>query len=361
MKNCKFDFWLFLIVVLLLLIGILVLASVSAVFSQEKFGRTTYYLFHQLSRGLLPGIILGFLAFRTPLSFFQKWTGLFILINLIFMALVFIPGLGVVSGGATRWLNFGFVSFQPSEFLKLNFIFYLSIWLAKRKELKSTLLPFLIVVGIVALLLIFQSDASTLGIITLAAGLMYFSANTPLWHSLLILLMAGAGSVFLIKIASYRWERLLVFLNPETDPMGMGYQIKQALIAVGSGGIIGLGLGMSQQKFGRIPQVMSDSIFPIFAEETGFVGSLILILLFLLLLWRGFRIAKKSDDKFSQLFAIGFSSWICLQAFINIGSMISILPLTGIPLPFISYGGSHLVAELIGVGILLNISKSIKK
>lgn len=361
MKDYKFDYWLFCIVAVLLIIGILVLANVSAVFSQEKFGKTTYYLFHQLTRGLLPGLILGFLAFKIPLSYIQKRIWIFILINLVLMALVFIPGLGIVSGGAPRWLNFGFVYFQPSEFLKLNFILYLSIWLAKRKDWKLTLVPFLTVVGIIALLLTFQSDASTLGIITLVAGLMYFSANTPLWHSLLILSMAGAGLVFLIKTAPYRLDRLLVFLNPEKDPMGVGYQIKQALIAVGSGGIFGLGLGMSQQRFGRIPQMMSDSIFPIFAEETGFIGSLILVLLFLVFLWRGIKIFKKSDDKFSQLFAIGFSSWICLQAFVNIGSMIRLLPLTGIPLPFISYGGSHLVAELIGVGILLNISKSIKK
>jgi cell division protein FtsW len=156
-------------------------------------------------------------------------------------------------------------------------------------------------------------------------------------------------------------KRILVFLNPGIDPMGMGYQMKQILITIGSGGIFGLGLGMSVQKFGWIPQTMSDSIFAIFAEETGFVGSVVLIFLFLLLLWRGFRIAKMSQNKFSQLLAMGISCWICIQAFINIGAMIGLLPLTGIPLPFISYGGSHMVAELIGIGILLNISKSSKK
>jgi len=155
--------------------------------------------------------------------------------------------------------------------------------------------------------------------------------------------------------------RLRVLLGSIKDPMGIGYQIEQSLIAIGSGGILGLGLGTSIQRFGFIPQTMSDSIFAVFAEETGFIGSLVLIFLFLVLLWRGFRISKRSPDKFSQLFAIGISSWICIQAFINIGAMIGILPLTGIPLPFISYGGSHMVAELIGIGILLNISKSSKK
>ena len=370
-KKQKFDYMLAIVVAVLVILGILVLASVSATFSQEKFGRTTYYLFHQMICGLVLGIILGFVAFKIKLSTLKKWAWLFILINLIFMALVFIPRLGIVAGGAPRWMNLGFVSFQPSEFLKLTFIFYLSAWLANRtekksfkktkKELKFTLIPFLVIIGIIAILLTKQSDVSTLGMIILIAALMYFSANTPLWHSVLIILISSVGFLVLVKIAPYRTMRLRVLLGSIKDPMGIGYQIEQSLIAIGSGGILGLGLGTSIQRFGFIPQTMSDSIFAVFAEETGFIGSLVLIFLFLVLLWRGFRISKRSPDKFSQLFAIGISSWICIQAFINIGAMIGILPLTGIPLPFISYGGSHMVAELIGIGILLNISKSSKK
>ena len=167
-----------------------------------------------------------------------------------------------------------------------------------------------------------------------------------------------AGSLIaLIKIAPYRAERMLVFFQPGIDPLGIGFQAKQALIAVGSGGIAGVGLGMGIQKFGFLPQPISDSIFAIFAEETGFIGALALIFLFLMFLWRGFRIAKKTQNKFFQLTAIGITSWIIVQAFVNIGSMIGLLPITGIPLPFISYGGSHLIAELVGIGILLNISK----
>ena len=370
-KKQKFDYILAVVVAVLVILGILVLASVSAAFSQEKFGRTTYYLFHQMICGLALGIILGFVAFKIKLSTLKKWAWLFILINLIFMALVFIPRLGIVAGGAPRWMNLGFVSFQPSEFLKLTFIFYLSAWLTSRtikksfkktkKELKFTLIPFLVIIGIIAILLTKQSDVSTLGMIILIAALMYFSANTPLWHSVLIILISSAGFLVLVKIAPYRIMRLRVLLGSIKDPMGTGYQIEQSLIAIGSGGILGLGLGTSIQRLGFIPQTMSDSIFAVFAEETGFVGSLVLIFLFLVLLWRGFRISKRSPDKFSQLFTIGISSWICIQAFINIGAMIGILPLTGIPLPFISYGGSHMVAELIGIGILLNISKSSKK
>ena len=363
MKKYHFDYILIGAAGVLLIIGILVLASVSASFSQEKFGRTTYYLFHQIFYGLIPGIVLGFIAFKVKLSFLRKCAWILILINLVFMALVFISRIGVVAGGAPRWINLGFTTFQPSEFLKLTFIVYLSALLTSfMKDKKAfTLVPFLVILGVLAILLGMQSDVSTLIVIISVGILMYFSSGFPLWHTILAILICVGGIFGLIKIAPYRMKRILVFLNPGTDPMGIGYQIKQILIAVGSGGIFGLGLGMSVQKFGWIPQTMSDSIFAIFAEETGFVGSMVLISLFLLLLWRGLRVAKMSHSKFSQLLAIGISCWICIQAFINIGAMIGILPLTGIPLPFISYGGSHMVAELIGIGILLNISKSSKK
>jgi len=309
-----------------------------------------------------------------------------LLINLVLLAIVFLPGSkflvgGTVLGGAARWINLGSISFQPAEFLKLTFILYLAAWLTSRTPQRAgggqsekkftpldskhltgfstTLAAFLIVIGLISLLLIFQPDISTLGVIILVATLIYFLAGTPLWHNILIILIGGGGLLSLIKLAPYRFARLLVFLKPEIDPMGIGYQLKQALIAVGSGGIFGLGLGMSRQKFGFLPQSISDSIFAIFSEETGFIGSLILITLFLIFLWRGFRIGKITQDRFSQLTALGITSWIIIQAFVNIGSMIGILPLTGIPLPFISYGGSALVAELVGIGILLNISKQV--
>lgn len=374
MKKYHFDHYLLAVVSILIILGILVLTSVSAIFSQEKFGNTTHYLFHQIIYGLIPGIVMGFIVYKIPLSFFKKWIWIFVLANLVIMALVFVPKLGITTGGAPRWLNLRLFSFQPSEFLKLSFFVYLSVWLVNRAEknpLKKTkknwrntlytLVPFLIIIGLVGFLLTLQSDVGTLCVIVLVAILIYFSASTPFWHSILIFSISIGAVMLLIKLAPYRMQRFLVFLNPDIDPMGMGYQIKQALITIGSGGIFGLGLGMSKQKFGFLPQSMSDSIFAIFAEETGFIGSFILVLLYLIFLWRSIKIAKNSQDKFSQLFVIGISSWICIQAFVNIGSMIGILPLTGIPLPFISYGGSHLVAELIGVGILLNISKSVGK
>jgi len=357
--------------ILLILFGVLILSSVSASISQEKFGQSYYFLNHQLLFGLVPGVILGFLAFRINLSFLQKQAPFILLVTLLLTTIVFLPKIGSSFRGGTRWLSLGPVSFQPSEFLKLGMIIYLASWLSSPKTtfsprtknpktLDLILAPFLIIVGLVSSLLILQPDISTLGIIALVSTLIYFWSDTPWSHIILIILIGGGALFTLIKLTPYRLSRLLVFLNPDIEPMGIGYQIKQALITVGSGRISGVGLGLSRQKFfGFLPQSMSDSIFAILAEETGFVGSFVLILLFLIFLWRGFSIANSTKSKFSQILAAGISSWIILQAFINIGSMIGIIPLTGIPLPFISYGGSALVSELIGVGLLLNVSKNL--
>jgi len=354
---------------ILILLGILILASVSVSFAQEKYGSTYYFLKHQIIYGIIPGLFLGFLAYKFPLSLLKKLAFVFFVVNLIFLALVFAPEIGTKLGGAARWVNLGPISFQPSEFLKLTFILYLAAWMASRtkkagsvkirKDVSATLIAFMISTGLVSLFLIFQPDISTLGIIVLMGMLIYFFSGAPVWHSMLMILIGTGGLLVLVKIASYRFNRLLVFLNPELDPMGIGYQVKQALIAIGSGGIFGLGLGMSRQKFGFLPQSISDSVFAIFAEETGFIGGAILIILFLFFVWRGFKVAKSTQDKFLQLTALGISSWIGIQAFINIGAMIGILPLTGIPLPFVSFGGSHIITEFVGLGILLNISKNI--
>ncbi len=356
---------------LLLAAGILILASVSAPYSQGKFDNTYYFLNHQLIYGLIPGLILGILAFKINLSLIKKWAPFLLLGNLLLLGMVFIPNIGLRIEGAVRWISLGPISFQPSEFLKLTFILYLAAWLASRvpsqnkyksqvieKGFSQTLLVFFIIFGLIALTLVFQPDISTLAVIFLIALLMYFVNNTPFFHSILIILLGIGGLFSLAKLSPYRANRLLVFFNPEIDPMGMGYQLKQSLIAVGSGGITGVGLGMSMQKLGFLPQPISDSIFAVFSEEAGFAGSLFLIFLFLIFLWRGFKIAKETGNRFCQLTALGITSWIVIQAFVNIGAMIGILPLTGIPLPFIGYGGSALIATLIGAGILLNISKN---
>ncbi len=353
--------------------GILILASVSASFSLQKTGTTFYFLNHQLLFGLLPGLLFGFLAFLLPLAFFKKWSFLFLIGNIILLGLVFVPGIGEAREGVHRWIFLGPLSFQPSEFLKITFILYMASWLASKyqpqtpiKSQKSrnrarsptrTLMPFILLMGLIGLLLILQPDISTLGIVGLIALLMYFLARTPLWHTAVIL---GGGLIalaILVMSAPYRLNRFLTFLNPSSDPLGHGYQIKQALIGIGSGGITGIGLGLSYQKFGLLPVPISDSIFAIFAEETGFLGAAILILLLFVFAWRSFQISKHVQDRFASLTAAGIALWIFFQSAFNMASMLGIVPLAGIPLPFISYGGSALVAELVAVGILLNISK----
>jgi cell division protein FtsW len=271
--------------------------------------------------------------------------------------------------GASRWFSFGPVTFQPSELFKISFILYLASWLKSRSDFSSkkenpllskNLLVFLAILVPIIILLIKQPDLSTLVIICIVAFLMYFLSGAPVKQILLILLMGVLIFSIFIFLAPYRLDRFLGFLNPElTDSMGKGWHARQILITIGSGGWKGLGLGLSRQRFGFLPETMSDSIFAIYAEEIGFVGSLFLIFLFLLFLRQGFKIANRADNSFLKLVAFGITCWITLQAFVNIAGMVGLFPLAGIPLPFLSYGGSAIVAELTGIGILLNISKRI--
>jgi len=345
----------------LLLFGIVILASVSTAISQQKFGSPSFYLFRYFLFGLLPGLIAGFIAFKMPLHFFKKRAPLFLAVSILLMILVFFPRIGIQAGGANRWLNIGFTSFQPSEFLKLSFILYLAAWLPnltdKIRKRSKTFIAFLSLIGTIGLLLILQPDISTLGMIIASGILIYFLSGVPLKYIFSVIIGGLAALAVLVKIEPYRFSRISVFLKPGIDPMGLSYQIKQALITIGSGGIWGRGLGLSMQKFGFLPEPIGDSVFAIFSEETGFIGALILISLFLIFIWRGFKIVRKTEDRFCRLAAAGIVFWIAMQAFVNMGSMLAILPLSGIPLPFVSYGGSAMIAELIGVGILLNISK----
>lgn len=359
---------------LLLTSGLLFLSTLSAITSLQTFGNTNYYLFHQLIAVAI-GLCLGIIVYKTPLRFLKKVAPFLILVNLVGLVAVFLPVLGTKLWGASRWVSIGNQTFQPSEFFKITSIVYLSSWLSirisdhpKKNWIFSVkrvyhnairiLLPFLIFLGIIASLFILQRDITTLGIISVVLVVIYFTAGTPLWHTLVVIMLGIASALFLVIKEPYRFERILIFLHPEHDPLGMGLQLKQSLIALGSGGLFGKGLGMSTQKFGFLPQAMSDSMFAILGEETGIIGCTILILLFLSFLYFGYKIANGATDKFAKLTAIGITTWIVFQALINIASTMGLFPLSGVPLPFFSYGGSHVIAEIIGVGILLNISKN---
>jgi len=369
-----FNYFLFFLIVFLVGFSFLFFACLSAPASLQRFGNTNYYLFHQLFR-LLLGVILGFAAYKISLQSLKKWALTLVFLNILASFLVFLPGIGFSAGGASRWIRIGGFIIQPSEFLKITAILYLSAWIASKlsetqvKDWKSItkkgyhniiyiFAPFIIFLGLIAIVLYFQRDISTLGIISITLLVLYFSAKTPLWHTLLVLFCGASILLFLIKFESYRLDRWLIFLHPNIDPLGKGFQLRQSLISVGSGGVFGNGLGMSTQKFGFLPEAMTDSIFAVIGEELGAIGCIALIAIFILFFWLGIQIAKNSHDKFSQITAVGIVFWITLQAFINISAAIGMFPITGIPLPFFSYGGSHLVVELIGVGLLLNISKN---
>jgi cell division protein FtsW len=275
--------------------------------------------------------------------------------------LVFVPGIGFEYGGATRWIHLGSVSFQPSEFLKLGVVILSALWLAKYRvhlsEFRYGLLPLIGLLGIAGAIMLAQPDTGTFLVIIAAVVAMYIAAGARLRD---LVLLAGAAVAFIGSLAYFRpyiMNRILTFLDPSLDPLGTSYQIQQALIAIGSGGVFGRGFGQSVQKFDYLPEPIGDSIFAVAAEEFGFFGAMVLISLFILFAFRGFRIAARAPDHFGGLLVIGIVILIVSQSFINIASMIGVLPLTGLPLLFVSHGGSALFLALLEVGIVLNVSR----
>lgn len=361
MKPHRPDYKLLIISAIIIIFGLIMLSSASMVKSQEDFGTPYYYLKHQILFGLLPGLVLAFFAYKINYKVWKKFSFFFFVITLILLVLVFLPGLSFKAGGATRWIHIGPITAQPSEIVKLAFIIYLAAWLEEKsknfEKISETFFPFVIATGLIIGLIILQPNIGTAGVISLVALIMYFFAGAPLWQIVSLIALGFGGFFSFIKLFSHVSNRFQIFLHPELDPLGIGYQINQALLAIGSGGFWGRGLGQSIQKFNYLPEAIGDSIFAVIAEELGFIGVLFLIGLFLYLAVRGFKIAQKAPDAMGKLLAIGITSWLSLQAFINISAISGLIPLTGVPLPLISYGASGLIVSLIGIGILLNISK----
>lgn len=349
------DLILFGVVFTLLLFGLLMIFNASPVTSLRDFGDNLYLIRWQLAWSCL-GIFLACVVFAFPYTFWQKIAPLILIFSLFLLCVVLIPAFGLKVYGAQRWLSFGWVGFQPAEFAKLAYIIYMSSVLSKEVKLKH----FLVVTAIFAGILLLQKDLGT-AIILLSVGtaILFASGARLLYFFLLIPMVTAIGSAF-VFLADYRKARFFCFLNPASDPQGVCYHIYQSLLALGSGGVFGIGLGQSRQKYGFIPEVATDSIFDVIGNELGFIGAFVLISALLLLIYRGFKIAKNAPDKFSYLVAIGITTWIGVQAFINIAGLSALLPLVGVPLPFISYGGSSLVATLLAVAILLNISRYTK-
>jgi len=359
-RKTKPDYLLALAIFALTMFGLIAIFSVSKYYSMQITNNASdkYFLTKQIIYVLI-GLVFWFIAQSVDYRFWQKHSKnmLWITIVLILLPLFF----GFKDGGSgARWINFGITTFQPSELAKLTFIFYLAGWLGNKKtvsELNKLSIPFFLVVGLISVIMLVQKDLGTLSIFIGIAGAIFAMSGA----SLVNLFAGGALAGFLlwiaIKLEPYRLSRLTTFLNPSSDLLGSGYHIRNALIAIGSGGLFGLGFGQSKQKYLYLPEAHTDSIFAIIAEELGFLRTSLIILVICFIAWRGFLIAKRSPDSFSRLVAVGITSWFIWQSFVNIAAMLSIVPLTGVPLPFVSYGGSSLIILLMASGILINISK----
>lgn len=358
------DWLLFSLITSLIIFGLISSFLVSFPISLQLTGSPWHFVFKQIVAFFI-GLILALIFYKISLKKLEKSAFWFFIVSFILLLLVFLPVIGKSSGGAQRWLNLGAFSLQPSELVKLGLIIYLAAWLAKnssKKYLSKTsslrmLAPFAVTLTILLAILLFQRDMSTLIIIGLTSLAMYFIAKTPFWHSILLWAGSVATLAVFIKTAPYRLQRLMTFLHPGNDPLNSGYHINQSLIAIGSGKLWGLGFGLSKQKFGFVPQPFNDSIFSILGEELGFIGSLFLLFAFLLLFFLVVKIIKIKENPFERLLIFGIAFWIVFQSFFNIAGNLGLVPLAGVPLPFFSAGGSHLIAEITAMGLLLNISK----
>lgn len=352
------------LILALTLFGLIMLSSAGAALGWQKYGDSYWHVKHQIMFGLLPGLFLFIVLSRIDYYKLRALAFPMLVASVVLLVLVYIPGIGAGYGTAKSWINFFGFSLQPSEVVKLTFLIYLAAWLSGRgekkiKDFSEGFMPFLAVLLIVMVLVAFQPDFGTMSIIVVTSLLVYFVAGGN-WRYIVGLSALGlAGLWLMIKASPYRAARLTTFLHPELDPQGIGYHINQALLAVGSGGFWGRGFGHSRQKFAYLPEVTGDSIFAVVAEELGFIIAVALVIAFVMLALRVLKMSQKCQEPFGKLLAVGIIAWFVIQAFLNIGAIIGILPLTGIPLPFVSYGGTALMACLAASGILVNISKQV--
>ncbi len=346
----------------LTLFGLLILLSASGPLGLSRFNDTWFFFKQQLTKGIIPGIFLFYIISRIDYRKFRPLAVPALIASIVLLILVYIPGVGLRFGGAGRWVDLGIISFQPSEFVKVTFLIYVAAWLAARHQnkartLEEGLLPFLAALGLVMGLLILQPNTGSMAVITGSALLMYFVAGAPIaWF--VILGLGGLGLIaLLIKLTPYRAARFMTFMHPELDPQGIGYHINQAFLAVGSGGLFGLGYGHSRQKYMYLPEVAGDSVFAVMAEELGFFLVLVFLAAMAFLVDRCLFIARNSADDFGRFLATGIGCWIAVQTVLNVSSMIGLMPMTGVTLPFVSYGSSAVIGLAVGLGIVASVSR----
>ncbi|OGK25196.1 cell division protein FtsW [Candidatus Roizmanbacteria bacterium RIFCSPLOWO2_01_FULL_37_12] len=353
----KFLGWLFSVPIVLSLVGLFFVFEASSVRSFQEYGDSFYFFKLQaVWIGLGIGAMIFFSLFDYHnlyyLSFF------FILGAIILLSIVLIPGIGYEAGGARRWIDFGLFNLQPTELAKLSVIIYLSSWFMNKE--RKRFFSFLTLLSLLMLLIILQPDMGTAIIVFFLGITIYFLAGIELWYLIFLVPLSAGVFLLLVKISPYRLKRILAFFDPKLDPLGITYHINQILISLGSGGLLGLGLGASRQKYLYLPEAHTDSIFAIIGEEFGFIGGVLLITVYIYLMFRIYQIAQNAPDRFSKLLAGGIFAFFNLQIIVNLAGMVNLLPLTGVPLPFISYGGSNLLVSFILIGILINISKKVR-
>lgn len=364
MKKTVVDTQLLISILLLVVAGFLIFLSASLGLLARDSVHFGSIAFKQICFGLVPGIAALFITSKIPFLFWRKASFWLFILAIFLNLIIFIPGVGLNHGGATRWLLIGSFSFQVSEVLKIAAIMYFAAWLAFVKDdvktVKRGLVPLLIMIAIVGLLCLAQPDTDTLIVICTSLVAMFLAAGGKWKHMLLIGLAGILGLTILAFARPYVMARIQTFINPAAAGQTSGYQIQQSLIAIGSGGITGRGFGQSIQKFNFLPEPVGDSIFAVAAEEFGFGGSILLLSLFLFFAMRTLKIAGAANHPFGGLLAVGIVTFIMIQSFVNIGAMVGILPLSGIPLLFVSQGGTALFFVLAESGILLNVSRYAK-
>lgn len=360
-KNFSVDKIFLVIVGILMGCGLLFFLSASLSLLGSHSGELSRILLSQIVLGLFGGIIGAFIVTKIPLKYVKQYALPLAIGSLLVTALVLVPGIGVRSGGAARWINLGFISFQPVEILKYSIIIYYAAWISfaekKEKTIWYTLVPLIGILGVVGGVLLAQPDTDNFMIIAITCILMYFVSGAKWKHILLLFVMGLIAGGALIMTRPYIMGRLTTFLDPTHDPLGSSYQVQQGLIAVGSGNITGRGFGQSIQKFKYLPEPLSDSIYAVMAEEFGFVGSIGLVLLYIFFGLRGYVIAIKTHDTFHRFVVVGIVSLILFQSLLNIASTIALFPLSGLPLVFVSHGGTAMFFALLSIGLVLNISQ----
>ncbi len=365
MKRIKVDIPFMISVGILAIAGFLIFSSASLGLLSKQALVYGSVAFNQTFFGLFLGSLALLVTMQVDYKFYQKYSPWIFLATIVATLLVFAPHIGSYHGGAARWLYIGPLSLQPSELLKIGYIVYLSAWLAKVKDKAGTFkmgfVPFVVLSAIVGAILLKQPDTATFAI-TFVAGLAVYLTGGGRWKYVFLLLAVGALGLGLIALERpYIMSRITTYMNPADNSLGSGYQIQQSLIAVGSGGLTGRGYGQSIQKFNYLPEPIGDSIFAVAGEEFGFIGTVTLILLFIFFAFRGLKIAGRVPNTFGRLLVVGIVILIVSQAYVNISAMVGVLPLSGVPLPFVSHGGTALFMTLAEAGIILNVSKSAKK